>query len=510
MRKCLLLLSVLLTLPMLALGNADVAITSFTADAAQVQPGGTVTFTIVLRNLGSETAQNLNFNLGNAYSERMHVVSTNVLPSWTCSPLLPGCFAPSLAPNTEAPLTLQVAIAPTTRTGTYNVSFFGSATNESSTANNRADLSLTIVPAPRTADLSVTLRTPQNPVSEGSSATLTYDVRNNGPQDLSDVRLMVYLVGIAGEPSFTQGWDCTKHTATTATCTRPSLSAGAIVPFELSFDAPSSRGELVTLVSAYALQPHLDPNLANDEAWHTVFVGNSSDWSRILVPLTSTDIAGANGSLWKTEITGLITDPNGGEIVPYGCGPIEDPCSPPPAGVMFDVHQEDLLYESLESQFIYVPHTAPQMLQLSTRVYDASKAQNTAGAFVPTARDEDFSPHGFTLIGVPWSPEFRSMLRIYEYDGTNGDRVLVEIYAADGSVPFYRAFHTLTASATKVTTALLPAQPGYAQVDLSSILDGSNQGSRFRISVTPGSGRKLWGFVSITNNQTSHVTVIAP
>jgi hypothetical protein len=52
--------------------------------------------------------------------------------------------------------------------------------------------------------------------------------------------------------------------------------------------------------------------------------------------------------------------------------------------------------------------------------------------------------------------------------------------------------------------------PGYADLGLWSVAEIAD-GSRLRIEVLPETaGAKLWGMVSVTNNDTQHVTIIAP
>ena len=102
---------------------------------------------------------------------------------------------------------------------------------------------------------------------------------------------------------------------------------------------------------------------------------------------------------------------------PDGCSALEDPCSLLPLNRSFDVFDEDLVYDGLGPQFIYVAKNEASKVKASTRVYDASRSDTTAGAFVPMPRDADFSSEGFSLVGIPAAPQFRSTLRIYDVTG---------------------------------------------------------------------------------------------
>ena len=67
-----------------------------------------------------------------------------------------------------------------------------------------------------------------------------------------------------------------------------------------------------------------------------------------------------------------------------------------------------------------------------------------------------------------------------------------------------------------MTTALLPRFPSFTQINLSSLIPAGV--SRVRVVIhpvvplvpPPVPPSKFWGFASITNNETSHVTVVTP
>jgi hypothetical protein len=57
----------------------------------------------------------------------------------------------------------------------------------------------------------------------------------------------------------------------------------------------------------------------------------------------------------------------------------------------------------------------------------------------------------------------------------------------------------------------LPFKPGYAQIDFSTRFPTASQYSRLRIEIEPLAGTtRYWAFVSITNNETQHVTLVTP
>jgi len=499
------------SLSVFALGNADVAVTSITANKTSAQTGEDVTLTIGVKNNGPAEAIDVNLNLGNSYGGRLDLLSSTATAGWQCSPVYTNCWSLNVPADGEAMLTLTVLTPPTVRPDPFRVFAVVSSGNESNIDNNWSDyLEIPLHAASRAADLSITVSAPPNPIARNAPLTLSYDVRNNGPEDLNDIRVDVGVTTVFQPATITgAGWTCETHTPILTSCRRSSLGAGASAPLEVRLTTPSFDIEMSVFARVFAAQAHVEANPANNEVWRTIFVGSASNWRRILLPITATDIPGANGSLWKTDIRAAIETLEGVAIEPAGCGAIEDPCSYPPVNQMFDVRDEDLIISDFGAQFLYVGSEGASKLKVSTRVYDASKAEETAGAFIPTARDEDFSVEGFSLIGIPVAPQFRSTLRIYDYDGTGGE-VAFALYSDDASEPFHRGVASLRGDDDwKLTTALLPAHPAIAQLDLSSFIP-AGQYSRVRVIVQPQESMKVWGFVSITNNQTSHVTIVSP
>jgi hypothetical protein len=55
--------------------------------------------------------------------------------------------------------------------------------------------------------------------------------------------------------------------------------------------------------------------------------------------------------------------------------------------------------------------------------------------------------------------------------------------------------------------------PWFGSMDLSSALKQLRQGERATVRITPGGAdpdTRIWAMISITNNETQHVTIISP
>lgn len=217
---------------------------------------------------------------------------------------------------------------------------------------------------------------------------------------------------------------------------------------------------------------------------------------RILLPLFAEQTPGAYGSLWATEVwiyndndkpagVGNLFPPDGSNILPkqsrsavgYGPGPARS--------------------------ITVLADEAPR-LHFNLRVRDRSRQAQTAGTEIPVVRESEFLSGKVILLNVPAEERFRQMLRVYQFVG-NGQ--------APGSVRvrFFRIGNVPDALVHEETLFLdAPGQSplAYAQSALNpAILDASAVRIEME-SLSPS--MRYWGFVSVINNETQHVTTITP
>jgi hypothetical protein len=122
-------------------------------------------------------------------------------------------------------------------------------------------------------------------------------------------------------------------------------------------------------------------------------------------------------------------------------------------------------------------------------------------------REHEFVSHTISLLGIPVAPQYRHTLRVYDFDGRGGAQVAIRIYANDETVPRASVVRALTHPDAPQPTR--PYHPGYLQLDLGQVLSLTGIDS-LRVDVEPiDAGLRLWSFVSVTNNDTHHVTTFS-
>jgi hypothetical protein len=130
----------------------------------------------------------------------------------------------------------------------------------------------------------------------------------------------------------------------------------------------------------------------------------------------------------------------------------------------------------------------------SSRVRDRSRQAESAGTYVPIVRETDFvSMHRF--VDVPTAPGFRAMLRVWTLDESAAESF---VYAG-----------TVSGSTVRIPmTHVEGSGMLFGSIDLSEMLRSAS-GPSAEVVLRSNFDRG-WGLISVTNNDTQQVTIIAP
>ena len=222
---------------------------------------------------------------------------------------------------------------------------------------------------------------------------------------------------------------------------------------------------------------------------------------QLLLPIFAADTPGAFGSLWTTELW-LRNDTD----MPAFVTPLTTPHGYPPPRSTTQPSFYKLLPGEPPGTFIYVDQDQHLGLHFNLRIRDVSRPSLTWGTELPVVPERKFARSAIVLINVPLEGRFRSGLRIYESRaaGTGAARI--------------RIFDDVGGALVVETTVALPAReptdygPGYTQVlDLRAAFPQLREVEVARIEVEPiGDATRIWAFVSVTSNETQHVTTVTP
>jgi hypothetical protein len=244
------------------------------------------------------------------------------------------------------------------------------------------------------------------------------------------------------------------------------------------------------------------------------------EYEQVLVPITSTDLIGANGSHWVTETWVENTRPTEATDLK---GPFLSPnVSPPGAtslhispGLAMQLPAPQLVAPAVvrEGALLGVPRWLGRGLAFNSRAQDISRQVQTRGTEIPVVRENEFAD-SITLLNVPGDPRYRILLRVYTRTSAADVRVRVEHLSAVNfftpppifGPPVDTVIHLDAPFANGVGAVSSFGVPGYAQMSIG------NYAYPLQVTVTSQSGapNNLWAFLSITNDETQEVTTITP
>lgn len=236
---------------------------------------------------------------------------------------------------------------------------------------------------------------------------------------------------------------------------------------------------------------------------------------KILLPLILHEaVPGAFGSRWATELR-LYNDSDAYvRFAPGLCATFARPlCDvgaiPPRAEVVF---RDGVFFEGVPNPpatFLYLHPDTMSSIHLSLHIRDLSRQAFTAGTEIPVIRESELLTGKSVFLNVPPSAvpinqtetaAFRRTLRLYDFDSRDAE-VKMRVYLRDAS-------QFLVERTIHLPGGTDSYKPGYVQIDP---IEGLDVRESVRVELIPvNPGLRYWAFISVTNNETQHVTTITP
>lgn len=221
-------------------------------------------------------------------------------------------------------------------------------------------------------------------------------------------------------------------------------------------------------------------------------------FARFLVPVFYNG-PGRHGSRWATEVA--VRNSND-----YPVDLWRDPDALP----TLEPHVPHIVgfRDAHDGAFVIVPRDAAEEVHFNAIVRDVSRPMASWGSELPVVRETEFRSE-IELLNVPAYPGYRSLLRIYSL-GSYPTPVLVNVDSMiDGH---HIASKTLTLSSITPCAYLMPCTGDRPAAAATGMLDslGLSPSERTAITIRSLDGLPIWAFVTVTNNETQHVTMISP
>jgi hypothetical protein len=226
----------------------------------------------------------------------------------------------------------------------------------------------------------------------------------------------------------------------------------------------------------------------------------------ILLPI-SIEASGANGTRWTADI--VIYNESDQEVtldreVCFFIGTIF-PCGRPPRTIAAGstLHIPAVRTSTTQSSLAVLqpPRSLADRLNFSLRVRDAQREEAGAGVEIPVVRARDRRVGRLSLVNIPTSSRYRSMLRVYHgfYDGR------FDVIVRDESGRTLMRRH--------VDPGLRPTDAGgWDMTVISGIIDDPaiRVVPNVRIEIEAGTPWPFWAMLSLTDNATQQVSIYAP
>jgi hypothetical protein len=224
---------------------------------------------------------------------------------------------------------------------------------------------------------------------------------------------------------------------------------------------------------------------------------DSSNWAftRVLIPVLANHLPGAGGSNWQTDV--WITNATDQPVV-YLFQPCNQACCCAETNTICP--QSTRLNGDDRPQGRWIAAPVGGLLRFEVRQRDLTRNASSAGVELPIVREDEFVSDEVHLLAVPRDPKFRITIRFYGLDASP----VLNVDQIDQSGTIVRNDIVLLGR----PSADYFVAPGYAQL---SIDPASQAATPLRIRIRSlSAGIKFWAFASVTNNDTSEVTLILP
>ena len=268
------------------------------------------------------------------------------------------------------------------------------------------------------------------------------------------------------------------------------------------------------ITTAVLLSLLFTPSLAAQRAFDDTY-------ERFLIPVFVGQTPGTNGSLFSTSliawsksttemvrIWGLDEDCG----VPVICPPPDysQPILVKPYGSEGTYFRGPaIIPNGNPGRFIYVPDAEANLFAMTLRAFDESRRAGNYGTQLPIVRESDFTQERIVLPDVPMNPPFRNTLRIYSTDATT-----VNVWFEGPEIIGSPTIIPPAGVEVELRAGLNEFDPAYAQFtkferypyNLAVVVESPHCPR----CTPPLIGPKIWAFITVTNNDTQHITTITP
>jgi hypothetical protein len=239
--------------------------------------------------------------------------------------------------------------------------------------------------------------------------------------------------------------------------------------------------------------------------------GQTIEFERVLLPISSPEISGGYGSRWVTEHFGR----NDGDTPVQYWRDDTGECGSHACLITVPPHTTFQLAPSLTLNRVWVSVEKSKVNQMffSTMVRDVARSVEPWGTEVPSVRESQFRQDKLQLLNGAGGSDFRKTLRIYMIpDLSQGSEATLAVRLFDMDAELTTTSQQLGEKIYQLQTTKFENGLDYLQIFVEKDFPQAQNAERLRVEVERISGvpLKLWAMLSATNNETQHVTIFTP
>ncbi|MHB0971569.1 MAG: hypothetical protein ACYC7A_02920 [Thermoanaerobaculia bacterium] len=233
-------------------------------------------------------------------------------------------------------------------------------------------------------------------------------------------------------------------------------------------------------------------------------------FERILLPIvvSGEPMPGAHGSLWMTFVAAHNAGTTAYMIKPGRSGSADGGSWYIEAGASATFRPNTLLDGQPVFLYVRAVDGANEFVHLQLRAQDLSRQALTWGTEIPVIREDDVLTGGAQLLAVPTDSRFRLALRVIDFDFVANRTVHYRIFNFASGALLAEGDIALTTAAAAEYREFTPGWGGC--LDLTGAFPQLRAAETVRIELTAQAGIRYWAYVSVTNNETQHITLITP
>ncbi len=222
---------------------------------------------------------------------------------------------------------------------------------------------------------------------------------------------------------------------------------------------------------------------------------STSEFEAFLIPLNVTNVSGAYGSVWTTELWY-----RNNSIYPVKVLGTASVSSPPSSKDITERLRLPPISPNEPGTFLLVTKMGSEDVQFDLRLFNVADPDDTVGTKIPVVRASQFEDQ-VNLLNVSTGVQVRSALRVYVHPNdywTAGDTVTLTVYSPDEQL---------------LATAEIPLRgtPKYGAVlSLTDIFPHIVVEDRVRLHIKSQNDVRLWAFVAMVSNLSQRVSLVTP